>query len=622
MFGADFSGVRIHDNPTANHASSLMGAQAYTVGSDIAFAAGQFDPSTADGRHILHHELSHVVQQGAAPDMNSSPVEPMPTPTGGVIHRASNGLADVWSYATAAVSSLTDAASGALGAVESKSEEAASALQGALTDASALARAIGGQVELVGTKLVITVPEFPLTKPHTTPIAHLPSVFVHLPLIGGGAMLGPLLLEGDVGLHVALRPEVIAMLGPLVVRRVRIELDPLNGSYTASGRLHVDGSSSLILFIEPGVDLSVLAVILAGEIPIPVQADAFGGLRLALRGSGLGSLDETVTLSYDNGTLFLNTVTDMKMGARIDAELDAAVSVYVFNHPVCQYTWPLGSWLLAENADQFTLPLSLGYSDGKSSFSAGPLGINHDIPVSSIEARIPTLPRERDCQSLDRLIDVLCRNGVIPKELCALKGHGGSAEFAPDSGPATALGQMQGDALPQSGHLAPTGTSKDPIPMVWYKPLHWYLDPVTLMIDGEKRKFRRNQKALLPHGEAIGVSYWPSKGDKIYLTSPTKRSKTMQNAFNAALKRYGFNNAGWNADHVEDVEMGGFDDFDNLWPLEAGVNQRAGLWQLGQAVVFSKDTEPVGNVYGPIAILGQEYLRGRWFMIVDVKDPP
>jgi hypothetical protein len=174
----------------------------------------------------------------------------------------------------------------------------------------------------------------------------------------------------------------------------------------------------------------------------------------------------------------------------------------------------------------------------------------------------------------------------------------------------------------QGGHRAPTGTREDPIPITWWKPLRWYLDPVTLTIDGEKRQFQRDGKAMLPNKEAIGVSYWPMERDVIQITSPTKRSGSMQKAFDAALVRYGFPLAGWNADHVEDLEIGGSDSYDNLWPLEAGVNQRAGNWQLGQSVTFSKDTEPVGNVYGPIAIQGQDYLRGRWVKIRDKQDPP
>jgi hypothetical protein len=174
----------------------------------------------------------------------------------------------------------------------------------------------------------------------------------------------------------------------------------------------------------------------------------------------------------------------------------------------------------------------------------------------------------------------------------------------------------------KAGHVAPTGAEDNPIPMIWYKPLWWYLDPVKLNINGKKRDFKRDSKAKLPHGPEIGVSYWPGKGDVVQLRDPTKRGGKAQGDFNKALSMYGFKTAGWNADHVVDVNMGGADNFSNLWLLEAGVNQRAGNWQLGQSVRFSKDDEKPGNVYGPIAIQGQEYLRGRYFVIRDVRDPP
>ena len=69
-FGYDFSGVRVHDDPTAAAAAGALRANAFTLGEDIAFAPGTYDPSTPQGRHLLAHELAHVVQQahsGAGP---------------------------------------------------------------------------------------------------------------------------------------------------------------------------------------------------------------------------------------------------------------------------------------------------------------------------------------------------------------------------------------------------------------------------------------------------------------------------------------------------------------------------------------------------------------------------
>src|ERR1017187_4302968 len=66
-FGHDFSQVRIHADPGASHAANAVQAQAFTFGSDIVFGSGKFAPFTTAGRKLLAHELTHVVQQGAAP---------------------------------------------------------------------------------------------------------------------------------------------------------------------------------------------------------------------------------------------------------------------------------------------------------------------------------------------------------------------------------------------------------------------------------------------------------------------------------------------------------------------------------------------------------------------------
>lgn len=57
--GADFSDVRVHVGPQA----SSIGALAFTRGSDIYFAPGQYNPGSVQGQQILGHELTHVVQQ-------------------------------------------------------------------------------------------------------------------------------------------------------------------------------------------------------------------------------------------------------------------------------------------------------------------------------------------------------------------------------------------------------------------------------------------------------------------------------------------------------------------------------------------------------------------------------
>ncbi|MCE7056379.1 DUF4157 domain-containing protein [Algoriphagus sp. AGSA1] len=85
--GADFSGVRIHSDANAAQMSSAMGAQAFTHGSDVYFNQGKYQPETAEGKHLLAHELTHTVQQGGA-EVKRTPVvqmegevEAAPTPS-------------------------------------------------------------------------------------------------------------------------------------------------------------------------------------------------------------------------------------------------------------------------------------------------------------------------------------------------------------------------------------------------------------------------------------------------------------------------------------------------------------------------------------------------------------
>jgi Domain of unknown function (DUF4157) len=67
-FGADFSEVKIHTGDEAAALNTQLGARAFTTGQDIYFNEGAYNPQSASGKHLLAHELTHVVQQtgGAA----------------------------------------------------------------------------------------------------------------------------------------------------------------------------------------------------------------------------------------------------------------------------------------------------------------------------------------------------------------------------------------------------------------------------------------------------------------------------------------------------------------------------------------------------------------------------
>jgi hypothetical protein len=65
--GHDFSHVRVHDDSRAHESATAVNAHAYTVGSDIVFQRGGYNPATPEGKLTLAHELTHVIQQSEGP---------------------------------------------------------------------------------------------------------------------------------------------------------------------------------------------------------------------------------------------------------------------------------------------------------------------------------------------------------------------------------------------------------------------------------------------------------------------------------------------------------------------------------------------------------------------------
>ena len=62
-FGADFSDVRVHTDAEADALNKSLQARAFTRGHDIFFRQGEYSPDSGDGRKLIAHELTHVVQQ-------------------------------------------------------------------------------------------------------------------------------------------------------------------------------------------------------------------------------------------------------------------------------------------------------------------------------------------------------------------------------------------------------------------------------------------------------------------------------------------------------------------------------------------------------------------------------
>ena len=89
-FGHDFSRVRVHADGRAADSSRAVGANAYTAGPDVVFGPGRYEPASTQGRRLLAHELTHVVQQQAGIQLQEGV-----GPTDGACERRADAVADL-----------------------------------------------------------------------------------------------------------------------------------------------------------------------------------------------------------------------------------------------------------------------------------------------------------------------------------------------------------------------------------------------------------------------------------------------------------------------------------------------------------------------------------------------
>ena len=87
-FNYDFGAVRLHTDPHSAAKSQEYDARAFTIGKDIAFAAGEYRPGTHSGQQLLAHELAHVVQQGGTARSRATGLSLEQNPDGPLIQRA------------------------------------------------------------------------------------------------------------------------------------------------------------------------------------------------------------------------------------------------------------------------------------------------------------------------------------------------------------------------------------------------------------------------------------------------------------------------------------------------------------------------------------------------------
>jgi len=94
-FGHDFGGVRVHTDARASASARAVNALAYTVGNSIVFAQDRYRPENLNGRQLLAHELTHVVQQAglhSGAESAALRIDPPDSPLEGEARRIGSGI--------------------------------------------------------------------------------------------------------------------------------------------------------------------------------------------------------------------------------------------------------------------------------------------------------------------------------------------------------------------------------------------------------------------------------------------------------------------------------------------------------------------------------------------------
>jgi hypothetical protein len=168
-----------------------------------------------------------------------------------------------------------------------------------------------------------------------------------------------------------------------------------------------------------------------------------------------------------------------------------------------------------------------------------------------------------------------------------------------------------------------TGSLSDPIPITWYKPWPAYPN-ITLNIRGASKNYAPGEQKDLDVGgrfadlETIGGrmkigvarANQPEIDKKLTRVAASARGLGTADRFAQVLATFGYAWTGMNADHVRDLGLGGLDQVDNLWPLDAGTN-RAGNRVYDQWV-WVKEGDDVR-----VAQVGQ--LEGKTFRIARMQ---
>jgi Domain of unknown function (DUF4157)/Bacterial protein of unknown function (DUF922) len=582
-FGFEFSKVRIHADSSAAGAARSINARAYTVGSDVAFAAGQYSPRSSEGRRLLAHELAHVVQQRGG----SEAVQRAPGPT------------DAGAVAGAPASTSTPTAPVA----PASTKEGPSVSQGPL-----------GEV-------VVPLGNWTLFDHDTLVDKNWKRDLGKVMLYGVGSLSVPGItddLKTELGLFgvVNAHANFLVDYGPGQLRGLQVGMSKLQALSLGAALVGSGGiGPQFLLSAYLGEFRAMGQLVMPGRINLGFgiagelsAGAAVGGKEIVYLETGVGAdatvdlpieINQSISLYWNKGRLHLERNFELNPLLSLEFQLNAFIRAHLLDTFKWEKHWnltktPIDKW-----------PIKIGIE----------LHGDPDEPAKMTNANMAMLRRGKG-------VKVKIEQGELePSELFkkVFKNAKG------DKDKVTKTGDDKRDAK-ASGHKAPTGTQDDPIEMIWAKPLFRYENPIWLDTPNQEGRepFYRNQSKRLPGGPSIGADggYFGSVGKVIQKGEKSGRGGQEDN-FRKELEKHGyegFSDGAYSPDHVLDLDWGGPDAFSNLWPLDRDTNSAAGRYHsFNQEVEFNLPDDP------PEAAprkekLSYEFFRGRYFRIKKVAD--
>lgn len=422
-FGADFSEVRIHNDSEATQMSQDIGAQAFTHGNDIYFNQGKYNPNSEEGKHLLAHELTHTIHQGASstydiqrfelPGFVESGLDTVGNLYDNTVDTVANGMYEV-GEALGVNDEILAAYEMAEDVYDAATEYLIKAKDWLLTTAGqaarALVEALGGTMDVTEEGIIITFPETCPVEAETFDI-EIPAIeqdllypLVFIPVVAGvidGAFIG------SAGLKLTMDPEMSMQLGPFCLTGARLVINPLTGNFSVEGGISATAGVSMGAEARGGVkaDIGFMGVAFIGGAPLPINISLVsieGGAAGIVRGIGMGRKTLEGSLGYSNGSLVMNSSDQLDIGLAADFFLGLYGQLDIGGFNFCRLYWDLFEWH-GDIGAMFlnTTNVVIGPNPSFTKETTAEMG---EFPFTDLEMHLGRGGFEDDCP----LIDMLC----------------------------------------------------------------------------------------------------------------------------------------------------------------------------------------------------------------------